>query len=57
MNTDFYQNLNNGIAYYRCLPGVASTRKESFIKALDFAEVELDYLNYQYAIQGECCSS
>jgi len=46
----FYQNLRNGIIYYRCLPGIAGSGRESFIKALDFAGVELDYLNYQYAI-------
>lgn len=41
----FYQNLRNGISYYRCLPGVASLGREAFIKALDCVETELDYLN------------
>ncbi len=46
----FYQNLRNGISYYGCLPGVALTSREPFIKALDLAGVELDYLNYHYSI-------
>lgn len=46
----FYQNLRNGISYYRCLPGVAVRCRESFIKALDLTGTELDYLNYRYSI-------
>jgi hypothetical protein len=46
----FYQNLRNGIIYYSCLPCASGSGRESFIKALDFAGVELDYLNYQYGI-------
>lgn len=46
----FYQNLRTGIDYYRSLPGVADSNKGSFIEALELAEKELDYLNYQYAI-------
>lgn len=46
----FYQNLRNGISYYGCLPGVALTSREPFIKALDLTGVELDYLNYHYSI-------
>ncbi|WP_276502602.1 hypothetical protein [Terrimonas pollutisoli] len=48
--TIFYQNLRNGISYYRRLPAVASSGRATFIKALDLAEVELDYLNYQYSL-------
>ncbi|MFC0771339.1 hypothetical protein [Terrimonas alba] len=48
--TIFYQNLRNGISYYRGLPAVASSGRETFTKALDLAEVELDYLNYQYSL-------
>ncbi|HSB94023.1 MAG TPA: hypothetical protein VLC28_12950, partial [Flavitalea sp.] len=47
----FYQNLFNGINYYRWLPGVALNGREAFIKSLDLAGIELDYLNYQYSIQ------
>jgi hypothetical protein len=39
--TVFYQNLSNGICYYRALPGVASADHKAFIKALDFAELQL----------------
>ena len=46
----FYQNLRNGINYYRSLPGVAGNNKESFNKGLELAGVELDYLNYHYSI-------
>lgn len=46
----FYQNLLNGINYYRWLPGVALDGREAFLKALDLAGIELDYLNYEYAI-------
>ncbi len=49
----FYQNLLNGIKYYRQLPGIAATGKQQFISALDFAEIELDSLNYQYAINND----
>lgn len=46
----FYQNLRNGINYYFGLPGIASSGREAFLKALDFAGAELDHLNYQYSI-------
>lgn len=46
----FYQNLRNGISYYRSLPCVSGIASKSFIRSLDHAGAELDYLNYQYAI-------
>lgn len=46
----FYQNLKDGIMYYRQLPGIADTSRDEFVKALGNAEKELDYLNYQYSI-------
>lgn len=48
--TGFYQNLREGIMYYRRLPGVAQTGKEQFVKDLNNADKELDLLNYQYAL-------
>jgi len=49
----FYQNIRNGIAYYRSLPGIADTSRNKFAKALYYAEIELDFLNYQYAINDK----
>lgn len=46
----FYQNLRNGIAYYRQLPGIAATSREQFAKDLYYADKELDVLNYRYEI-------
>lgn len=46
----FYQNLRNGIRYYQLLPGIADAGREQFVKALDNAGMELDVLNYHYAI-------
>jgi len=48
--TSFYQNLREGISYYRKLPGLSGTHRNRFVKDLDYAEIELDFLNYQYAI-------
>ena len=49
--TSFYQNLCNGIAYYRNLPVASNTTiRHQFIKDLDDARLEMDVLNYQYAI-------
>lgn len=42
----FYQNLREGIKYYRSLPDTAISNQQSFIQALDLAEMELDGLNY-----------
>jgi hypothetical protein len=49
----FFQNLRNGIMYYRNLPGVAAAGREQFFKDLFYADSELDSLNYQYAISPE----
>lgn len=46
----FYQNLREGIMYYRRLPGISATDRNLFVKALYYAGVELDSLNYQYEI-------
>jgi hypothetical protein len=46
----FYQNLKKGISYYSYLPCVSGAARESFKQFLHFAEIELDCLNYQYAI-------
>lgn len=47
-HTSFYQNLLNGINYYRKLFG--QTHPEQFGKALDHAMVEMGTLNYQYSL-------
>ncbi len=49
----FYQNLVDGISYYRQLPGIAAAAKDQFIKDLNYAENELDALNYKYEITSE----
>ncbi|NOT94064.1 hypothetical protein [Ferruginibacter sp.] len=49
----FFNNLMDGINYYRSLPDVAATCKVQFIKDLNCAESELDSLNYQYEISPE----
>ena len=48
--TSFYQNLREGISYYRKLPGLSGTHRNRFVKDLDYAGIELDSLNYQYVI-------
>jgi hypothetical protein len=48
----FYQNLRDGIMYYRRLPGISATGRNLFVKALYYAGVELDSLNYQYEINN-----
>jgi hypothetical protein len=47
----FYQNLLDGIKYYRQLTGLSEESKKQFAKALYYAEIELDFLNYQYTIK------
>jgi hypothetical protein len=50
-----FRSTDGGVHWtpvFAAIPGVASTDKESFVKALDFAGVELDYLNYQYSLLG-----
>ncbi len=49
----FYQNLRSGIKYYRSLPPVAVARRNEFFKALYYAEIELDSLNYQYTLSDK----
>jgi hypothetical protein len=46
----FFQNLHDGILYYRHLPGVAASCRDQFTSDLCYAGNELDELNYQYAI-------
>ena len=48
----FYQNLRDGIMYYRRLSGISATGRNLFVKALYYAGVELDSLNYQYEINN-----
>lgn len=50
---NYYQNLRNGIKYYRSLPPVAVARRNEFFKALYYAEIELDSLNYQYTLSDK----
>ena len=47
----FYQNLCEGIMYYRRLHGISDTCRNQFVKALYYAGLELDFLNYKYAIR------
>jgi hypothetical protein len=46
----FYQNLRDGIKYYHQLIGITDSGRHQFVKALYYAGMELDFLNYQYAI-------
>ncbi len=45
----FYQNLREGINYYQQLQGFSHGSKKSFMEALEFADLELDSLNYQHS--------
>lgn len=49
----FYQNLRDGITYYRRLPGFSDSFNPRVIKALDNAEMELDFLHYHYEINSD----
>ncbi len=49
----FYQNLRDGILYYRQLPGISAAGRNQFVKALYYAGIELDFLNYQYKIDDK----
>lgn len=51
--TSFYQNLRTGISYYQSLSGVSAASSDQFSKALYNAGIELDVLNYQYAIDNQ----
>ena len=48
--TSFSQNMRNGMDYYRQLADKFETGRDEFIDSLDHAEIELDLINYQYAI-------
>lgn len=48
--SSFYQNIRDGITYYRSLPGISEAGINKFISDLYYAEEELDCLNYQYEI-------
>ena len=48
--TSFYQNLRDGILYYRRLPGISETNRNQFVKDLYYADKELDLLNYQFGL-------
>jgi hypothetical protein len=47
----FYQNLTEGIAYYRNLPELVDDNDGQFEKGLNQAVQELESMNRQYAIQ------
>ncbi len=49
----FYQNLRDGIAYYRRLTDISHTSRNQFVKALHHAGTELDFLNYYYTISDQ----
>lgn len=51
----YYQNLRDGINYYRQLLGITGTNRAPFVKALVNAGLELDFLNYQYSIDDDNC--
>ena len=46
----YYQNLTDGITYYRQLPKMPGINRNEFLKALNNADLELASLNYQYEI-------
>jgi hypothetical protein len=46
----FYLNLREGIAYYNQLTGISDECRPRFLRALNYAGIELDCLNYQHAI-------
>ncbi|MBH2003655.1 MAG: hypothetical protein I8H66_03110 [Sphingobacteriia bacterium] len=46
----FYQNIKDGINYYKGLALISETEKAQFLKDLEYAEVALDCVNYQYAL-------
>lgn len=47
----FYQNLREGIQYYRNLPGIAGSNQ--FAKGLYYAGMELDSLHYRFAVNDK----
>ncbi len=51
--TSFYKNLREGLMYYRRMPGISATSRNQFARSLYYAGLELDFLNYQYAIEDK----
>ena len=51
--TSFYQNLRDGITYYQGLNDMPGISRYQFVKALFYADQELDSLNYRYSIDIE----
>ncbi len=49
--TSFYQNLMEGISYYRHLKGIEGRGRMILDESLDEAHLELASLNYQYEIE------
>jgi hypothetical protein len=47
----FFQNLRNGISYYRSLNGLLDQTKQQMLKDLGNASLELDSLVYQYELR------
>jgi hypothetical protein len=48
--TSFFKNLNDGITYYRYLPGIPQAERTEFLNALDDTILELYILNHKYGI-------
>ncbi|MDP1843846.1 MAG: hypothetical protein Q8K64_10530 [Sediminibacterium sp.] len=48
--TYFFENLKNGILYYRNLACLSEQEQLKFQKDLNDAELTMDFLNYKYAI-------
>ncbi|MDD2792349.1 MAG: hypothetical protein PHD73_04165 [Sediminibacterium sp.] len=46
----FYQNIKDGISYYKELDSIPASDREQFLKDLAYAEVALDGVNYRYAL-------
>lgn len=49
----FFQNIRNGIDYYRRLPGITGSAGDQFISALYYSGMELDFMNYHYKIDNK----
>lgn len=47
----FFKNLNEGIKYYRYLPGIPQSDKTEFLNALDEAVLDLYILNVKYEMR------
>ena len=48
----FFKNMRDGIAYYRQLTELTGANRNKFMKALYYSAIELDFLNYQYELNG-----